>query len=376
MSSTPPRLRSPEGATNISVMDREDEVVNGDTAEAADDLSTQGRRIPWRPLVLYALAFVFFALLLWRSRIWDSGESLDEIDPAMAAAVPLLSILLVPPLALRLRAILISLGHHVSAIALVPVAYYGNAVGFLTPASSGELLRPSLMSGAFGVPTSKGAAAVLFERMYSMYIMCLTGAIAFALTGVIPLLAGIVAIPVFVALSLAPLLVVSVFKLRFTELSARLPHFIQKRVGGLEDASGAFDSLWRSPRLAVVFTALSAALFGVIIFQFWLLVEATGGGISPAEAWVAFFVASLVGLVSGLPLGLGALDATLVSLLHAFGLDLETAGAVAVLTRLLINLPTGLAALLAYVIAVRQSTPASPAPAAIREESAIATTLD
>jgi uncharacterized membrane protein YbhN (UPF0104 family) len=51
---------------------------------------------------------------------------------------------------------------------------------------------------------------------------------------------------------------------------------------------------------------------------------------------------------------LGATDAVMVALLRAYDVDLPTAGAITVLMRCLVNLPTGLLGLAAYVTALRR----------------------
>jgi uncharacterized protein (TIRG00374 family) len=322
-------------------------------------------RLSWRRAALYGLAGVFLAIVIWRSEIWNADETLDDIDPLLAAAVPLLTLAMAPPLALRGREILSVLGYRFSAIALTPIQFYGNMAGFLTPAASGELLRPSMFERAFNVPLAHGGAVVVFERLFSMYIMCLTGVAAFAASGILPTPVAIAGLVTCAVLPAAPYLVMTLLGFRFSAIRARLPISWQARLGGMDEATEALDVLWRSPRLVVTFTLLSWAVFAVMMLQFWLLVEATGEHISFAEAWVALFTASLVGVVSGLPLGLGAADATLVSILTAYDVDATTAGTIAVLMRLLMNLPAGILALVAYVVTLRQRAPMTEADATV-----------
>ncbi|HSP55300.1 MAG TPA: lysylphosphatidylglycerol synthase transmembrane domain-containing protein [Dehalococcoidia bacterium] len=318
------------------------------------------RRFPWRSIGLYGLAAVFLSLVVWRSRVWEAGDSFQRVDALTIVVVPLLSLVIAVPLAVRGRAVLAALGHRFSALSLIPVTFYGNTVGFLTPAASGELLRPSLLERGFGVPLARGAAVVLYERLFSMYLMCLTGLLAFTWTGTIPVAASVGLAPVIAALALTPMGIVMAFDLRLGRVGERLPAFIRSRLGGLSGTGDAMDSLWRSPRLAVSFVALSVMVFGVMMLQFWLLVKGTGEDISLTEAWVVLFAANMAGVFSGLPLGLGATDATMVSLLNAYGVDLSAAAAITVLARVLINLPAGIFGLVAYLLAVRQTGAAIP----------------
>jgi uncharacterized protein (TIRG00374 family) len=111
------------------------------------------------------------------------------------------------------------------------------------------------------------------------------------------------------------------------------------------------------------FIALSAITFLVMAIQFWLIPEALGQDISLQEAWVVLTAGAMAGFLSGLPLGLGATDAVMLSLLKAYGVETTEAGQIVILTRVLINLPGGLLGLAAYLLAVRQKpagTPATP----------------
>lgn len=318
------------------------------------------RQFPWRPLALYALAAVFLSLVVWRSRVWEAGDSFQRVDALTLVVVPLLSLATAAPLAIRGREVLAALGHRFKAFSLIPVSYYGNTVGFLTPAASGELLRPSLLERGFGVSLPQGAAIVLYERLFSMYLMCVSGLLAFTWTGAIPLAVSIGLLPVVALLPLAPMGVMLAFDLRLGRVLARFPSFIRSRVGGLSEAGDTADTLWRSPGLTLSFSVLSACVFGIMMVQFWLLVQGTGENLSLTEAWVVLFVANMVGVLSGLPLGLGASDAVMVSLLNAYGVDLGAAAAITVLVRVLMNLPAGIFGLIAYLVAVRQSQAQRP----------------
>lgn len=312
------------------------------------------RRFHWRSIALYALALVFLSLVVWRSRVWEAGESFQRVDALTLVLVPLLSTAAAAPLAMRGRKVLATLGYRFKAASLVPVSFYGNTVGFLTPASSGELLRPALLERGFGVPLPRGAAAVLYERLFSMYLMCLSGLFAFTWTGAIPAAAGMAVLPLILALPLLPTGLVRLFDLRLGRLSYRIPSFIRSRVGGLSEMGDSAEALWRSPGLAIHFTTFSITVFGIMALQFWLIVEGTGETISLAEAWVVLFVANMAGVLSGLPLGLGATDAVMIALLRVYDVDLSAAGAITVLNRCLINLPTGLLSLAGYLTALRQ----------------------
>ena len=320
-------------------------------------LGSTSRLPALRTLALYSLALAFLGIVLWRSRIWDAGNSLSEAGPLTLAIVPLFSLLAALPLALREREILSALGRRFSAWRLAPISYYGNTAGFLTPASSAEVLRPALFERSLDVPASQGFAVVLFERLFSTFLLGVSAVLAFTWTGVLPWAVSAALLPLLLAFSLAPLVAYR----RVSRLASRLrpgrllPGRIRERFSrGLSESGSALERLWLSPRLAMSFTILSYLTFMAMVLQFWLLVEGMGGGISLWEAWVVLVVSTVAGVLSGLPLGLGATDAVMVSLLRAYGVDVPSAATIVLLMRCLINLPTGLLALLAYLAVLRQ----------------------
>jgi uncharacterized protein (TIRG00374 family) len=315
-----------------------------------------GRQFPWRSIALYALAAIFLALVVWRSRAWEAGDEIDDVSLVALALVPLLSIAPAVPLALRSREILRTLGYRISSLALVPSSYYGNSVGFLTPASSGELLRPSLLQRGFGIPVAHGAAVVVFERLFSMYLFACSGLWAFTWTGVFPAVVSIALVPAFVVAPFAPALAVRLLSVPLQSLRAErvLPSFARRRLHHLDGTGESLKALWLNPRGVIGFALLSYLTFGAMLLQFWLLVDGLGVAVAPAEVWVVLVTSNLAGVASALPLGLGATDAVMVALLRAYDVDLSTAGAITVLMRCLVNLPTGLLGLAAYLTALTQ----------------------
>ncbi len=192
-----------------------------------------------------------------------------------------------------------------------------------------------------------------------MGIFTLSGVLALSLSGALPVWAAAPVAALALSGMFGPLVLVRWFSIPVGRIPGVLPGFIQRRLIGLDEAGEAFERLWRSPRLAVAFVVLSLATFGIMLLQFWIVVESTGATIGLQEAWVVLVFSGIAGMASGLPFGLGAGDAVMVSLLSAHGVDVSEAGAVVVLTRVLINLPTGLFGLGAYILALRQGSPRS-----------------
>lgn len=322
----------------------------------------------WRTYGLYALALVFFAIVVWRSRVWDAGDTLDDIRPEIVALVPLLSLAIAVPLAIRQREVLAAIGHRFAAWALTPITYYGNTVGYMTPAASGELLRPALFERVFGIPLAQGAGVVLYERFFSFFLFAVSCVFALAWTDLVPLWVGLAALPLVALTALAPFLASRVLpaisaRLRLGSLSRFVPAFVRTRFAdGAKESGTTIRTLAESKVLGGQFAFLTFAVLALMAFQFWLLIQGVGPNLSMQEAWVILAASAMAGMASGLPLGLGATDAVMLSLLRAYDVDTTTAGSIVILNRLLINLPTGLLGFAAYVITLRQQKAATRAP--------------
>ncbi len=331
---------------------------SGTDVPAEPPVAESKRRI-YRTILLYLLAFVFLAIVVWRSEFWNAEDTLDDVSPTALAGVLLMCALPIVPLALRSRELLRALGHRISAVSLAPVSFYGNTASFLTPASSGELLRPTLLERAFNVPLPEGAGVVVYERLSSFFVFVLAGTMAFTWTGVVPVPMAAVLIPVFALMSVTPPLLFKASHEQFPldKPAQLLPGWFRRRMGSVEQAGTSVKRLLKSNRLSFTFAATSWVVFVLMILQFWLLVEGLGEEITPAEAGVVVVFANLAGVLSALPLGLGAMDVTMIALLRAYDVDTDAALGVVVLTRCLIYLPTGVLGLLAYLIALRQRPP-------------------
>ncbi len=297
--------------------------------------------------------------------MWDMGDSLGQADTFTLALVPVFSVLLGLPLAIRQRLILRALAQRFSAFRLVPISYYGNTVGFMTPVSSGEILRPALFQRGLNIPLPQGVAVVLFERFYSAFLFGISGLLALTWTGILGWPTSAALVLVFVAGSLLPLLGYWAarrlgVRLPLARLEHLVPRFVRERFAGTFGESGtALRRLVSSPGLACSFCLTTCLTFLVMALQFWVLVRAVTPGVSIPEAWVILVASNLAGILSGLPLGLGATDAVMVSLLGFYGVNGSASVTIVVLLRGLINLPTGILGLAAYLAALRQR----PAPA-------------
>lgn len=214
----------------------------------------------------------------------------------------------------------------------------------------GDLTRAVLAADAAGLAIGAAAATVTVQELtFTLFLVLLAtpGMIALGLgTGiVIAVIAGVMAI--FAILTVPPLFRV----VRRATALVPLPRRVLEQVDELQQET---VGLLRRRDTATWSTLdLARAALGATVL--WLIVQ----GLDPGaiDWWKAAFVVAVAyvgGAVSFLPGGTGANDASVVGLLILLGLDPGTAGAAALLQRVLF---TGLAAgmgLVAYLIARRR----------------------
>jgi uncharacterized protein (TIRG00374 family) len=295
-----------------------------------------------------ALAAALLALLLWKANIADVASALRDASPATAGVVVALNLPVALLFWLRSRLVLARLGHHVPARVLVPVAVLGNVAGSLTPASAGELLRTAVLKSHAGVTANDGLALVLYERALSLYLMALgTGVVAAFIS--LPLPAAVLIAAIAAPVSLLPIFGSRVLRFLPRQRIERGPALLRDLIERAGTVADRLQWLLQDRALFAAWSVITAAIFGVITLQFWLLARSLSSVVSPQEAWVALGASQLAAIASLLPLGLGAADGSIAAILRRAGMTLDQGTAVAILVRATITLPLGLAAVGCYL---------------------------
>jgi len=108
----------------------------------------------------------------------------------------------------------------------------------------------------------------------------------------------------------------------------RLPVWIIRMpiiAGILETFSGVPDNVVRKPLLLAEATMYQTAIFVLDSATLWSMLHALGAPVSWLFAFPCFVIASIVAMLSLIPLGLGSFEATCVGLLVTMGIRVETA---------------------------------------------------
>jgi hypothetical protein len=294
------------------------------------------------------------AILVWQTRAWEATDALARADPGLILLALALDSVVIVGWTMRSRRLLQILGHPISPTELVPIVVFANTVAALTPASLGEALRAVVMRRRHAVPYRVGAAVILIERVLSLYLLAAWTAVAVIALGLaessrLPaalLMAGIAAsIPLAVARSGVSL------ARQARRLAASMP-LAPERTRRIAEVLGEVEDLvrrvLREPQEVAWFCVWTAVVFAASAGQIWLVARALKATVDPLAAWAALGSGLLAGILSALPFGLGAADAVFAVGLVAAGLPPALAALVALIVRVVNNLPTAALGAIAY----------------------------
>lgn len=310
------------------------------------------RRWLRRPIVWLPISGLLILLVAWRARVWEASAILGTPDALPLVIAVLLNGLVVVLWGLRSRDLLGAAGHRVGLGPLLPMTAFANTINNLTPGSAGEVVRAWLLRAHHGVPYATGGAVIVIERVVALAYM---GASALVAWGGHEIgLAWPVQVVLLVLVAAAPG-VVYLLGMRPAAAVGRLPLgglLGDERWGRIRGALTRLDAtvatLLTSGRHLAVFAATTGLVFACYAAQLWLVARSVGITIDPVAAWGVLGLATVAGVLSLLPFGLGATDLVLASLLTTLGVPPAGAAAIAFGNRLVATLPLGLLGTASY----------------------------
>jgi uncharacterized membrane protein YbhN (UPF0104 family) len=318
--------------------------------------------------VWLTVSVVLLGLLVWRTKPWEALAT--GADWRLLAVVVALNGLVIAMWAIRSGRLMAAVGHPLPVASLVPVVSFANTINNLTPASTGEALRAVILRRRHGVPYGPSTAVILAERFWAIWIMAVTAGAA-AVGTIVPaspplvVLAWIAAIVASFAPSFtyrAGLRPIS-FAARFVEppqtppaaeppgsparegpaADAPPPSRRQRVAATLRTVDESLASIAATPSVVTSFVLSTAVVFVTTSVQLWLILVSLGEPIPLVAAWAALGLATIAGVISALPFGLGAADVVMTGLLTILGVPASAAAAAALLLRATVTLPLGLA---------------------------------
>jgi hypothetical protein len=305
-----------------------------------------------RPVVWLPISGVLILLVAWRSKVWEAGDILGTPHPLPLVAAVLLNGVIAVLWAVRSGDLLGASGHPVGTGPLVPMTAFANTINNLTPGSAGEIIRAWLLRVHHGVPYAAGTAVILIERVVALGYMAASAIILWS--GHALGLPAPVQVVLVAAVAAGPGAVYAL-GLRPAATAGRLPLAgilgtdRWARVGGaLTRVDSTIAALLTHPRHLAVFAATTGLVFTSYTAQLWLVAASVGITLDPVVAWGALGLATIAGVLSLLPFGLGATDIVLASLLVSLGVPPPAAGAIAFGYRLVATLPLGIIGTASY----------------------------
>lgn len=303
------------------------------------------------------ISVVLLGLLVWRTRPWEAFGTGADWRPLLVVVA--LNLVVIAAWAVRSERLMAAVGHPISLLALVPVVSFANTINNLTPASSGEALRAVILRRRHGVPYGRSTAVILVERLWAIWIMAITaGAAALgSLVPAPPALVGAGWIAAIVAI-FAPAIAYRL-GLRPAAAAARLVEPAAPAATGgrrtrlaalLRDVDANLAGILAAPLVALGFAVSTGIVFVATALQLWLILGALGHDVTPVAAWAALGIATIGGVVSALPFGLGAADVVLTALLAVLGVPAPAAAAAALLLRATVTLPLGLIGTASWIV--------------------------
>ena len=304
-----------------------------------------------RPIVWLPISIGLMALVVWRSNVLDAG-ALSGFDPRPLAAAALLSAVIPLVWAIRSAGLLAAAGRPVGIRPLIPMTAFANTVNNLTPGSTGEVFRLYLLRAHHGVDYATGGAVIVVERLGAIGYLASSAVLSWLVwTGTLPitvaagLMIVLVAVPGIVyRVGLRPFVIVRVLpvgRLIGPERSEGLDHWLGRMDGTIARLVG-------EPGRLIAFALACGVIFAITTAQLLLVGRAVGATVDPVAGWGALGLATIAGVASLLPFGLGAADLTLVALLGVAGVAPVEAAAMTFGYRLVSTLPLGLAGVASY----------------------------
>jgi uncharacterized protein (TIRG00374 family) len=294
------------------------------------------------------LVLIFSVALLWWTfrqiplkQVW---AILQQLETAWIVIWLGLNAVLVIVMSGRWWLILRALGHPVPYLKLIRYRLASFAVSYFTPGPQfgGEPLQVLALRRHHQIPVTVGTASVSLDRLLEMIanFTFLVFGISFALLGTwfpggwqglgLLLSLGLLGFPlaylVFMLLGLTPLRM----------LVTRMPRVIANNQMSIavQEVEGQMSRFCVGyPQTVLTASLVSLGIWVGLIFEYWLLTRIVGLNLSFLQA-VSALVAARLALLTPLPGGLGALEASQVVAFQILGFEPSIGGMIALLVRM------------------------------------------
>jgi len=285
----------------------------------------QLRRI--RSLIPPAIGVAAIVALILAIDPADFRRAIEHFNVALIPAIVAISLGYYVLQGIRWYFLLIEVGIRLRMRDVVLITMAGQATTLLP---LGELTRALLVSEASGAEFGAAVATETVQELIYTFLL-----IVFAVPGLLAVphaLGGIIAILVFIAAIFIAMSWCPVY--RWLRLGLVHTPLLRRVLHDVDELHNDMVVLSRR-RGTVTWSWISALQAAAAITAFWLVAEAIApGALSWKSAALVFAVSNVAGLLSLIPGGIGAYEASIVGLLVSLGVNPGVAAAIAVVQRL------------------------------------------
>lgn len=280
--------------------------------------------------LLWVLLPVLFWLALSNAPLQETWSLLAGLDLWQIAALVVANLAIVLLFSGRWWLILRGLGYRTPYFSLVVYRLGAFGISYFTPGAQfgGEPLQVYLLQDRQQVPGPAALAAVTLDKLFELLVnfSFLAVALLLAILGnpSAILTHPAVALPfgIGLALPLVYLLALGVGRFPLSWLMARLPQgrWIRRLNPVVVSTERLISTFFRrKPAAVVAVLLLSGVIWGLMLFEYWLMLYFLGASLNGVQLLTVLAAARLA-FLTPLPGGLGALEASQALAMQALGL--------------------------------------------------------
>lgn len=213
------------------------------------------------------------------------------------------------------RFTLLTMGSRLGLAEATRLVLAASTLNLFLPSKLGDLGKAYVLSSRHGMKGEQALSIVVFEKALDMSSLLLWGMCATVYIGFSRPLVAALSIPVVFLFVLFALMVLPfpAFPALIRLAAVRLPDAAAHKLVAFAQSCGTLAGwFWRRRGRAVGVVAISIALWGVHLFQFWIFTKAVGGAVGVVDTFAFATLSILAGLLPLTLAGIGSRDVAIV----------------------------------------------------------------
>lgn len=306
--------------------------------------------------VVLGLFLVSAIIFLQRYSFYDILRHLKHLDFRWAGLTVLLNFPILLLMSERFRYVLRRTDEYFPPFFMFGLTAFGNFMANVTPGGSGTFLR-SIILKEQGVRNSKNMATIFYEQSTDVFFLgILSLLIIFYI--LYPSVTYQLIFLYILSLFIFPIILGNVHRLLYMakDISLKIPllgNWVELRIDAIHLRLNIFRetlvSLAKDWKLYFVNQLFILMAYFVLALRMQFLFASAGVKFGLIQSWLFYSIPYIVGKLSGLPLGLVAMDASLLLIIMQSQILAEKGIALVLLMRLLITIPMVLTGFVSYL---------------------------